>query len=245
MRTRPLSANTLFHFTKSIDILESILTNEFYPHYSLEVWDDISGEEFRIAIPMVCFCDIPLSQIQLHTKTYGNYALGLTKNWGMKNSITPVIYTHRQASTRYQIIELLGKLYETPSYSPIMNLAYFMKPYEGKLYRDGTLTSNIRFYDEREWRYVPAIDKKEESIERHLSPDDFFNEVFKSRETKKLIRKKLSFEPKDIKYIIVESENEIYNMTDKIRKIKDRFPYRDVEVLITRIISMEHIRDDF
>jgi hypothetical protein len=76
-----LSANTLFHFTNSFDNLEGILTNEFYPRYCLENFDVILAELLdlrELAIPMISFCDIPLSQIRKHVGYYGCYAIGLT-----------------------------------------------------------------------------------------------------------------------------------------------------------------------
>ncbi len=89
---KPRSDN-LFHFTKSIDILESILKNGFYARYCLE---DIrwlnSNEDKFIAFPMVCFCDIPLSRATEHTEFYGSYGLGLTKDWGIRNNLNPVVY---------------------------------------------------------------------------------------------------------------------------------------------------------
>ena len=60
-----LSANTLFHFTNSLENIENILEQEFFPNYSLEVIQTLDIEK-EIAIPMVCFCDIPL----LNTKPY-------------------------------------------------------------------------------------------------------------------------------------------------------------------------------
>lgn len=90
---KPKSDN-LFHFTKSIDILELILVGGFKPRYCLEdvAWQGIDTEEF-IAFPMTCFCDIPLSRISEHTDFYGQYGLGMSKDWGAKNNLDPVLYS--------------------------------------------------------------------------------------------------------------------------------------------------------
>lgn len=57
---------------------------------------------------------------------------------------------------------------------------------------------------------------------------------------------RLSFEPKDIKFIIVKQEDEILSMMDKVINIKrHKFSYKDVQILTTRIISMENIKENF
>jgi hypothetical protein len=82
-----ISSNTLFHFTDKRENLINILENEFRPHFCLENFNffahDMNYREgFEIAIPMVCFCDIPLSQARIHMKHYGEYGIGLSKEWG-------------------------------------------------------------------------------------------------------------------------------------------------------------------
>lgn len=94
-----ISANTLFHFTSDLDSLIGILTNNFYPRYCLEdhavFYTKDMAKRLRysnIAIPMVCFCDIPLSSIRNHISVYGRYAIGLSKEWGKRKRISPVMY---------------------------------------------------------------------------------------------------------------------------------------------------------
>lgn len=94
-----VSANTLFHFTSDVSNLIGILTNNFYPRYSLEDFSTFYTKDMarrlgysNIAIPMVCFCDIPLSNIRHHINVYGRYAVGLTKEWGKRKKISPVMY---------------------------------------------------------------------------------------------------------------------------------------------------------
>jgi hypothetical protein len=95
MNKSTISANTLFHFTSKLDYITNILTNEFTPRYCMESFGYLNEENnlLEIALPMVCFCDIPLSQIRNHIKNYGGYAIGLLKEWGISNGINPVMYS--------------------------------------------------------------------------------------------------------------------------------------------------------
>ena len=75
-----LSPDSLFHFTPSLDNLLGILKNTFYPRYCYDEFDLIENDAqsfIEDAIPMVCFCDITLSQLMSHIRTYGSYGLGM------------------------------------------------------------------------------------------------------------------------------------------------------------------------
>ena len=105
-----ISANTLFHFTTDRKALLSILTNGLYVRYSLENYESLTDGEAEIVFPMTSFCDIPLSQVKRHTSTYGQYAIGLNKSWGMRNKINPVIYTYPKSTTSDILNELVADL---------------------------------------------------------------------------------------------------------------------------------------
>ena len=77
-----ISSNSLFHFT-SKDSLLKILESSFRPSYSRETLY-FNDSEIRVLVPMICFCDIPLSQINNHIATYGEYGIGMSKEWGKK-----------------------------------------------------------------------------------------------------------------------------------------------------------------
>ncbi|MHB8157720.1 MAG: abortive infection system antitoxin AbiGi family protein [Desulfocucumaceae bacterium] len=255
-----ISANTLFHFTNSKETIISILKNGFWPHYSPEdtaafdILPKKRGNESFVFTPMVCFCDIPLSQIKNHVKTYGKYAIGLSKTWGMQHDINPVLYIVPQRTLAHSLSGLqtytLHKIQATEDSGDIEHdvrdhlVKYFLysKPYKGCLLRKGERKHNVTFYDEREWRFAPDTYTLRTSSLQPFESDRKAVEVANI----KLRNLPLQFQPKDIKYIIVQKENEILEMIGKIRVIKSsHYQPDDVKKLITRIISLEQILEDF
>jgi Putative abortive phage resistance protein AbiGi, antitoxin len=259
-----ISTNTIFHFTASIDNLESILKNDFYP---LFVFEDFFGTISSIpgaekAIPMVCFCDIPLSQVRKHIKTYGEYAIGLSKEWAVRMKINPVLYTYKGSDFAVKLYGALNNIIarerqfninENRISDQLVAAMHYVKPYEGVLWRHGQwMKDGIRFYDEREWRYLQPFKGTNEPIMIKKEREDSSEEDLKmliERLNKSIIDTgtlRLSFQPNDIKFIIVRDESEILKMVDKVINIKrEKFSYKDVQILTTRIISMESIKENF
>lgn len=242
-----LSANTLFHFTGTKENLISILQNGFYPRYNLE--NPFCLDEGSFTFPIVCFCDIPLAQIQNHSGKYGEYALGLTKKWGKKKGVCPILYTNINSIFDDNLARILYFFDGTPLQNSeyktkLLNLLYsiisYIKPYEE--IKD---KQNIRYYDEREWRYFIRIDGQDVFNDVYLSKEDFKDSAKKDAANDRMIKYKLDFEPKDINYIIVPTDSEALQIMDEVRNIKGAFPYNDVKLLTTRIISMERIKEDF
>ncbi|MFA6201318.1 MAG: abortive infection system antitoxin AbiGi family protein [Bacteroidales bacterium] len=85
----PVNTNTLIHFTDSINTMRLILMNDFYPRMSLEDYGYILNENEigKIALPMICFCDIPLHLISSHMEEYGHFGIGLKKKLGYRKWI--------------------------------------------------------------------------------------------------------------------------------------------------------------
>ena len=97
---------SLFRFSKDFESLQKVLKNGIFPNYCEE---DLSfdDEEFIIGIPMISFCDIPITLLDEHTNRYGSYGIGLSKDWGIKNGVTPIMYIANDTvlrSVHYHII---------------------------------------------------------------------------------------------------------------------------------------------
>jgi hypothetical protein len=145
----PVSADTLFHFTGSKENLISILTDEFCPHFCLEDLTILNRSDdnapFEIAIPMVSFCDLPLSQIGFHLSVYGDYGIGMSKTWARRKGITPVLYLHRDSLIVSRLGKMLNQSFTHPADPNLLSeldetlfdLACFFKLYEGNLWRQG------------------------------------------------------------------------------------------------------------
>ena len=247
-----LSSETLFHFTNSLEKLKGILRNEFYPHYSLEKYPlDPKKEPSILAIPMVSFCDIPLSEVKEHVKIYGYYGIGMSKNWAEKKGLNPVLYLYKgsdlaigieemliSAANMQTLIEEEEKKRRTVLIS-LLNMFRYIKPFKGDFIRNGKLRKNYKFYNEREWRYIPDLKKY------YALTEEAFQDLKKHKEKdEKLKVTKLTFEPKDIKYIIIKNEEEISGMVEALQHIKSKYDPHTVKILTTRIISYKQIKED-
>ena len=250
-----ISANTIFHFTESIGNLEGIFKNGFFPQICCEDFiGTISNEEnMEKGVPMVCFCDIPLSQARKHVEYYGNYALGLSKEWAIRNQVNPVLYTYQNSSLAEKLTVLFSNLFKSEKdnedlmkhkiINQYMSIIQYVKPYEGRLWKNGTWTEKqVRFYDEREWRFIPHVLLGKQTL--FLRREVLYDTLQKlNNKIKEDVDCRLSFEPKDIKFIIVSKENEVLSMIDKVKR--NNFSDEEVQILTTRIISIESINENF
>lgn len=95
------NASSLFHFTDSFENLKAIIRDGIRFSYSYEEYDfeNIPQDErpdFKgVAIPMICFCNTPLSRVENHARVYGKYHIAFDKEFLMDTLspiLNPVIY---------------------------------------------------------------------------------------------------------------------------------------------------------
>ena len=249
-----VSSQVLFHFTKSLNAIKSILKEGFFPHfcpeYTLEQVDKEladAGLPPKYSIPMVSFCDLPLSLVSNHLNNYGNFGIGLKKSWGLHNGLAPVIYTHSKAKTRPPMSRLFhSSLAENKDKSSkdMEFLAAYSKPYEGPAWRDGKVQKNVRFYDEREWRFVPPVPHSSGlfiSDPKGTGLTEVVQDVYKDFYSLKVT-------PDDIQYLIVEydmGETNVIKLHDFImQSFGQRFTRKDAILVSTAIMTHDCIRDD-
>lgn len=178
--------NSLFHYTNDITVQESVLTHGLYPNYCKEEYQSESSL-ITIGIPMVSFCDIPLKETTRFRERYGNFAIGLKKDWGLANGVNPILYVdnrnifnsvalmlgyrksledenRQNGGTEDQISVKLrpGHLTEMTTFIQMHQMQYASQYLFGFLKpyfieRNGKRQSN---YEENEWRYIVPDSKK-------------------------------------------------------------------------------------
>jgi len=259
-----VSSNSLFHFVSRREYLEDILNGDFYPRYCMEHFDFKMLRLRDVYILMKCFCDIPLSQIIEHTKMYGNYGIGFSKEWGQRQRISPMIYLYRNSNTYKNINDtfqnVLDKAYtefvtkKTKKASKevfdSLSILGYIKPIKGKMQRNGKDVSVI-FYNEREWRFIPKtwdVEDKNELVNNFiLLPKSLVDEnpiLLDKLHSFSKINLKIPYTADDVKYIFVENENEREYFFDLLSK-SEYFDENSRKKLMCKIITTNQIKEDF
>lgn len=253
-----ISTTSVIHYTDRIANLKSILTSQaFKLKYCCEELDISLDTPLSSAIPMVSFCDIPLSEIKNHIDSYGSYGIGLTKSWAKKSGLNPVLYLEKESKLstllRNQVDRIMESLEReekgenidegTQSLkSDFLKLISYCKNYEGALIRGKVNEESYRFYDEREWRYVPT---KEDlgKASYIIHADKYKPEKTKYNNTLKNIQ--LSFAFSDITYLIVDNENDIPEILTTLNNVyEDKCTTKELKILSTKIITKNQIFND-
>ena len=112
-RFNKINASSLCHFTRRFDVLQKIMRNGIRFSFAFEKLSSAIIANFEypsnpklvshiyenagVAIPMVSFCDIPITRAADHISKYGQYMIGLNKELiiDMYNKIiNPVFYIY-------------------------------------------------------------------------------------------------------------------------------------------------------
>lgn len=250
MQMKPTS-QSLFHFTRSRDVLELILLNGFWPRYCVEdvEWARTDDKDAgQVAMPIVCFCDIPLSRIEEHVLFYGEYGIGLTREWALRSGLSPVQYIvegSRIAKAIGRMSELGPKNFDEDERRAFLlagvTLVMNVKPLSGTMVVNGKPIAK-EFYPESEWRYVASG----ADFEAFLMPDSFTDAVSLDQ-ANELTRQHgmLEFLPSDVRYVFVRSDADIPPIMNFIQMKLDHFPAADLKVLMSRVTSLESVRNDW
>ena len=243
--------SSLFHYTKEIGVLYSILEKGLIPNYCYEDLSYKNNPNRGIGIPMVSFCDIPLSKTSLFAGRYGEYAIALTKEWAENKRINPILYAkdenilislgfYKSIEGKYlSDIKKCGgnekgvpfnfnigqkpELVALINYNNSHDANVSINGMVKRYYREDEDKGLINNYEENEWRYL--VDDTEDTP--WLWDKEVYNKwrgdkcKSKPSPTKALIEKTLKFTAEDIAFIIVFKENEILEMVKKIQGMNE------------------------
>lgn len=264
-----VSADCLIHFTKKYTALKSIITNGLRYSYALEHFQSyapfpkeyLENDEYNIegtAIPMICFCDIPLNLAQKHSNEYGHFFIAFDKqslSLLLGNKLNPVYYINSDAS--YDVLEMLKQRQCDQDISKVYDYMLAMsKPIKGT-----DLSGRIKdFYNEREWRtFYYSDDNQFCQWERNVRLKD--GEEFRQfiqRKNKILYESNyayLNLKSEDlvnyiVTYIGIKDDSYRERIIKFIKDSKTIFGFRNISEatklnLISKIISFERIKSDF
>ncbi|NPC59388.1 abortive infection system antitoxin AbiGi family protein [Caenimonas soli] len=242
----------LFHFAEEPEALEGVLKEgAFLLSYARERIEN-AGPDKEFGVPMVSFCDLRLSELPFHMDKYGQFGIGLSKEWALRSGLNPVAYVNKSSHFTNRLLGAIQELWNEcdsitddfdellrcqERYMNVINTLRYIKNYEGTLDRRGS-TSQYRFADEREWRYVP--DHPTQGVLPFLPTALMSKKAFYKEQLRPY---KLAYSPSDVKYLLVQTEANV----PQLRQIIDGLPVRDGDRnhLLTRIITAEQVASDF
>lgn len=284
-----INSASLFHYTTDLQTLIIILKTGFRFSYSLEtiplsaiktstgVPTSFLSDSIRygfVGIPMVCFCDIPISRAKSHASTYNHYSIGISKDYVIELygqnfrelSFNPLQYiSAKNLFLNIQDLYLLDKFRDSaPSdikfcKQSLCNILGLYKPLEGEDFKH---KQRRRFYDENEWRciYLDNVNSKTNWLWNlptdYATAESAINDV-----NSKLHKSKFAYLPYEedkehclrymINHIIVNNDKEIDEIINTIRKSRKLFgislPLKSSlrDWLLTRVTSFERIENDY
>lgn len=223
-----ISSSTLFNFTDSIDHLVNNLKYGFYCHNTYEKLP-LKNNGYRV--PMACFCDIPLSLISEHFDWYGRYGIGIKRTYARQNGVKPVWYVTSESN-------LVKNLVKNPNPSEYekKHLVPYLKQFIGnQQYKDGK-EKRKKFYDEREWRYIP---------DNSLVELYFGTKSQREKTEAKQNGDRMKLDLNEVEYIIIEKEADFDRMIKELRTIANKNEKLKFESLIAKIMTSKQIERDF
>lgn len=286
-----LSANALFHFTPREFLLSKFehgfipcLLTEFdpmldYGFFTPNVKIHENGklvenaDQRTLYIPMICFCDIPLSSLSFHMDVYSCYGIGMKKEWGIKKGINPVMYINPDS------------LFFSTLSGPLFSFDLFMPSLKQLGISDEDLRNSEALYQMTgvASNSLESLDIIRDCLQCYLKPFEcrglyrgkysnylYYNEkewryapiYFRegiapihselSNAEIAIINNKLSnyplkFSVEDIKYIIVRDDNDIEFLIEGLNEIKDRtgsYTDKEINLLSTKIFTEKSLNED-
>jgi hypothetical protein len=186
---------------------EGLLTTKF-KGVKIDTSKKLSEGEMIIAT-MICFCDIPLSDMGIHIKKYGPFGLSFTKDFIVKQGGYPVFYVAKNARSKLlmnkNILEVADDAVASLISDQVSKSIETVKHFDGKTdisdKEEKQIKSEIRissFWADHVLGYIKLFD--------HTLPDEHPDNVYFEREWRVLGNVKFGL--KDIQRILIPKDKD-------------------------------------
>lgn len=227
------SANILCKYMRRPEYLFDILkSSAIKPRYVEEIINYLDIPHFdSISIPMICFCDIPLTKVSNHISEYGEYGIAFDKEKCIARNVQPIMYINpdslyfddmREAiNVLLNSSEMLGNECSVIANFLLTQLLY-SKPIIGEMNTDKG-RKKLLFKDECEWRFVPKLPEDMSVVLPAIYSTDEGRKVYSDALALPANRDTwFHFSLDDISYLIVPDEDEASQLIDYINKALSR-----------------------
>lgn len=253
-----LSSNVIWHQTK-FDAFKNILkSGKFLCSYSLEKirWRE---SEITVGIPMISFCDLPISDMHEYLKAnnsdkligkYGDCTIGLKREWAAKLGMSHVWYHDEKSEFLRRTLpnknDLLKSLQSKRNHNR-WELISRIKPFMGEL--ESKDFKSYRFYDEKEIRYVPKPSElKKKNVCNILTQEEYdkYKEAASNKEkgSPLIPNIAITFKPFDINYIFFSNEDHENEIKQCIKGDFSHIIFMTYSRVVEEIIGTHHYRKD-
>lgn len=236
--------NHIIRYCSKLKYIEdNIKLGGFQPSYCKEKFN---GDD--ILIPMVSFCNIPINEVENYMY-YGDYGIGFTMDWAIRNNLSPVIYVHENSDflelskiIDVEMLQLYMTLYfkefEDNILEPKENQHEFSKSlFDGIIVKLNQLNIRVRQFT-KFWKSVVLYDVDFKDIECEKQVNKIINSYnerewryvpnFENNEFEKFINHKI--DNKVNKKFITVIETPKPHITDV--KFTLRFNLEDIKYII-------------
>lgn len=177
----PNVSSSLMHFTNKLESLKGIIKNGFRFSYCKEEYNNALINNIKkqgktdfiptnfcpnknlcntVLIPMVSFCDIPLTCSKVHAQKYGYYGVGIDRELA-RNIYPQLMPVQYMSSERFRLAlnEISMIFSEARNINRQITNSVKLMIGTTKVYSTLRKKKNVLCYEEREWRVIHSDDK--------------------------------------------------------------------------------------
>ena len=194
-------SDSFFHRIREYDVLPLILEQGFKVFYCMEeIFRGRGIPSTSIGIPMVSFCDIPLSF--LSKNHYGNFGIAMSRRWGNTKHLEPVLYypNNKYCQSTKMVNEAADNFISNRKKTDAYRILGYSKPMTKPTKKEGQSSDN---YVEREWRKVYA----NRGRTKWLTEEELKSYKGEHNSPKRSIGNPLKFNIEDVDLILVDKQN--------------------------------------